>query len=277
VIRNLKPAVAVSALGIALMLSSASMAQQAAKAVPATAATRAPAVDPAAIAAINRMGDYLKTLKAFSIHADTTTDEVLLSGPKVQFGGTIDLTFRDPDGLHIVFRRDDLDESRYFYNGKLLTVWVPAKKVYAGIVTPATFGSTVEFVREKYDLNFPLGDALLMAARGELLKDVKAGVVIGTGRVAGVDCDHLGFHQDGVDWQIWIEKGERPLPRKMLVTTLTEASQPQHSEVLTWDLSPKIDPAVFTFVPPEGANRIAIAEKRPSQPNKASAAAKGAK
>jgi hypothetical protein len=223
------------------------------------------------------MGDYLKTLKAFSIHADTTTDEVLLSGPKVQFGGTIDLTFRDPDGLHIVFRRDDLDESRYFYNGKLLTVWVPAKKVYAGIVTPATFGSTVEFVREKYDLNFPLGDALLMAARGELLKDVKAGVVIGTGRVAGVDCDHLGFHQDGFDWQIWIEKGERPLPRKMLVTTLTEASQPQHSEVLTWDLSPKIDPAVFTFVPPEGANRIAIAEKRPSQPNKASAAAKGAK
>ncbi len=102
---------------------------------------------------------------------------------------------------------------------------------------------------------------------------VKAGVVIGTGRVAGVDCDHLGFHQDGVDWQIWIEKGERPLPRKMLVTTLTEVSQPQHSEVLTWDLSPKIDPAVFTFMPPEGATRIAIAEKRPSQPSKAAAAA----
>jgi hypothetical protein len=83
VIRNLKPAVAVSALGIALMLSSASMAQQVAKARPPTVATKAPAVDPAAIAAINRMGDYLKTLKAFSIHADTTTDEVLLSGPTV--------------------------------------------------------------------------------------------------------------------------------------------------------------------------------------------------
>ena len=202
---------------------------------------------------------------------------MLLSGPKVQFGGTIDLTFREPDGVYIVSRRDDLDESRYFYNGKLLTVWVPAKKAYASIATPATIGSTVELVREKYDLSFPLGDALLMATRGEMLKAVKAGVVIGTGRVAGVDCDHLGFHQDGVDWQIWIEKGERPLPRKMLVTTLTESSQPQHSEVLTWDLSPKIDPAVFTFVPPEGANRIAIAEKQPSQPTKAPAATKGSK
>jgi hypothetical protein len=273
--RNLKPAIAVGALGMALMLSSASMAQQVAK--PATAAAKAPAIDPAAVAAINRMGDYLKTLKTFSIHADTTTDEVLLSGPKVQFGGTIDLSFRDPDGVYIVSRRDDRDESRYFYNGKQLTVWVPATKVYAAIVTPATLGPTVEFVREKYDVSFPLGDALLMAARGDLLKEVKAGVVIGTGRVAGVDCDHLGFHQDGVDWQIWIEKGERPLPRKMLVTTLSEVSQPQHSEVLTWDLSPKIDPAMFTFVPPEGANRIAVAEKQATQPNKARTAAKGSK
>jgi hypothetical protein len=116
-----------------------------------------------------------------------------------------------------------------------------------------------------------------MAARGELLRNVKAGVVIGTGRVAGVDCDHLGFHQDGMDWQIWIEKGERPLPRKMLVTSLSQVSQPQHSEVMTWDLSPKIDPAMFTFVPPEGANRIAIAEKKAVRQSKATTRAKDAK
>ncbi len=277
-IQNLKPAMAVSVLGIALMLSTASlMAQPVAKATPAQPAAKAPAIDPAAVAAINRMGDYLKTLKAFSIRADTTTDQVLPSGPKLQFGGTIDLTFRDPDGLYIVSRRDDRDESRFFYNGKLLTVWVEAKKVYAGIVAPATIGSTLELVKDKYDVNFPLGDVLLMAARGELLRDVKAGIVIGTGRIAGVDCDHLGFHQDGMDWQIWIEKGERPLPRKMLVTSLAQVSQPQHSEVLTWDLSPKIDPAMFTFVPPEGANRIAIAEKKAVRQLKATTGAKEAK
>lgn len=277
-IRNLKPAVAVGALGVALMLSaSPSIAQQAAKAIPATAVTKAAPIDPAAVAAINRMGDYLRTLKTFSIHADTTTDEVLQSGPKLQFGGTIDLTYRDPDGVHVVSRRDDRDESRFFYNGKLLTVWVEAKKAYAGLVAPATIGSTLDLVTEKYDVNFPLGGVVLMAARGDLLKDVKAGVMIGTGRVAGVDCDHLGFHQDGVDWQIWIEKGERPLPRKILITTLSQISQPQHSEILTWDLSPKIDPAMFTFVPPEGANRIAIAEKKAVRQSKATTGTKESK
>jgi hypothetical protein len=278
VIQQLKPAFAVGALGIALMLAaSPSMAQQAAKVMPATAVTKAAPIDPAAVAAINRMGEYLKTLKAFSIHADTTTDEVLASGPKIQFGGTTDLTYRDPDGVYLVARRDDRDDSRFFYNGKLLTVWVEAKRVYAGVVAPPTLSSTLELVKDKYDVSFPLGGVLLMAARGELLKDVKAGIMIGTGRVAGVDCDHLGFHQDGVDWQIWIEKGERPLPRKMLITTLSQVSQPQHSEVLTWDLSPKIDPAMFTFVPPEGANRISLAEKKAVRQSKATIGTKESK
>jgi hypothetical protein len=278
VIQHLKPALAVGALGIALMLpASPSVAQQAANVRPTTAVTKAAPIDPTAIAAINRMGDYLRTLKTFSIHADTTTDEVLPSGPKLQFGGTIDLTYRDQDGVHIVSRRDDRDDSRFFYNGKLLTVWVEARKAYAGIVAPATLGATLELVKEKYDVSFPLGGVLLMAARGDLLKDVKAGVMIGTGRIAGVDCDHLGFHQDGVDWQIWIEKGERPLPRKVLITTLSQVSQPQHSEILTWDLSPKIDPAMFTFVPPEGATRIAIAEKKTVRQSKATTGTKESK
>jgi hypothetical protein len=278
VIQNLKPAIVAGALGIALMLPAApSIAQQAKTAMPVTSVAKPAPIDPAAVAAINRMGDYLRTLKTFSIHADTTTDEVLPSGPKLQFGGTIDLTYRDPDGVHVVSRRDDRDDSRFFYNGKLLSVWVEAKKVYAGIVAPATIGSTLELVKEKYDVSFPLGGVLLMAARGELLKDVKAGVIIGTGRVAGVDCDHLGFHQDGVDWQIWIEKGERPLPRKILITTLSTASQPQHSEILTWELSPKIDPAMFTFVPPEGANRMTMAEKKTVRQSKATTGTKESK
>jgi hypothetical protein len=278
VIQNLKPAIVAGALGIALMLPAApSIAQQAKTAMPVTSVAKPAPIDPAAVAAINRMGDYLRTLKTFSIHADTTTDEVLPSGPKLQFGGTIDLTYRDPDGVHVVSRRDDRDDSRFFYNGKLLSVWVEAKKVYAGIVAPATIGSTLELGKEKYDVSFPLGGVLLMAARGELLKDVKAGVIIGTGRVAGVDCDHLGFHQDGVDWQIWIEKGERPLPRKILITTLSKASQPQHSEILTWELSPKIDPAMFTFVPPEGANRMTMAEKKTVRQSKATTGTKESK
>jgi len=65
---------------------------------------------------------------------------------------------------------------------------------------------------------------------------------------------------------VWIEKGDRPLPRKMVITTLDEPSQPQHTEVLTWDLSPTIDAATFAFTPPEGAQRIVIATRHAAKP-----------
>ena len=142
------------------------------------------------------------------------------------------------------------------------------------MATTGTVPETIAFVASKYDVNFPLGDLLGRAARKELLKDVEAGIVIGTGRVAGVECDHLGFHQAGVDWQVWIEKGARPLPRKMVITTLDEPSQPQHTEILTWDLSPKIEPATFTFAPPEGAQRIVIAGRQAPKAAKPAAAVK---
>jgi len=234
----------------------------------------APAIEPAAAAALDRMGDYLKSLSTFAIHAEITTDEVMVAGPKVQYGGTIDGIYQAPDRLWLRVAHDEKDDQQFFYDGKALSLWIEAKKAWASVATTGTVPETIAFVASKYDVNFPLGDLLGRAARKELLKDVEAGIVIGTGRVAGVECDHLGFHQAGVDWQVWIEKGARPLPRKMVITTLDEPSQPQHTEVLTWDLSPKIEPATFTFTPPEGAQRIVIAGRQAPKTAKPAAAVK---
>ena len=30
--------------------------------------------------------------------------------------------------------------------------------------------------------------------------------------------DHLSFETTGADWQLWVEWGTRPLPRRMVVT-----------------------------------------------------------
>ncbi|MFI5183679.1 MAG: DUF2092 domain-containing protein [Vicinamibacteria bacterium] len=219
-----------------------------------------PAIEPEAVAAVERMGDFLKTLTAYSVHAETTTDEVLVAGPKVQYGGTIEATVRMPDRLRLSSVREDKDEQQFFYDGSTLTVWLKEQASWASAPVPPTVAEMIALVRGKYALALPLDDLIRDAVRKELLKDVKAGIVVGPGRVAGVDCDHLGFHEDDVDWQLWVEKGERPLPRKLVITTLGEPSQPQHTEVLTWDLSPKVDDAEFRFTPPEGAQHIVLAE-----------------
>jgi len=252
--RTSKVTAAVGAISMSILLVAAGSGADEPKA--------AQAIDPEAVAAVERMGAYLKTLPAYSVRAETATDEVLIAGPKVQYGGAIDATYRAPDGLWMRVVRDERDDQQFFYDGKSLSLWIEAKQSWASVATTGTLPETITLVESKYDVTFPLGDLVAGAVLNTLLRDVKAGIVIGTGRVAGVECDHLGFHQDGADWQLWVEKGDRPLPRKLVITTLGEPSQPQHSEVLTWDLSPKIDAATFSFTPPAGAQRIEIAERQ---------------
>lgn len=227
-----------------------------------------PAIDPEAVAVVQKMEKFIKTLTAYSIHSETETDEVLLAGPKVQFGGTIDGTLQLPNRLHMLVTHDDKDTQEFFYDGSTLSVWLKDRNVWASAPAAPTVGEMITTVRAKYGLSFPLHDVLRSATQAELLKGVTAGVVIGTGFVAGVECDHLGFHKEGIDAQIWIEKGDRPLPRKFVITTLEEPSQPQHSEILTWDLSPKLEEAMFTFTPPAGAEKIVFAEPTPQKTTK---------
>ena len=259
--------IGLAALLLAAPLAVASAAEKkgATPKAQAPASATAPAIDPEAITAVDRMQAFLQTLKSYSIHADTTTDEVLLSGPKVQFGGTLDVIVRLPDRLLLTKTRDDKDTQEFFYDGSTLSVWIEDGDLWASALVAPTVGEMVKQVRAKYDLSFPLDDLIRGASRGELLKDVTAGIVIGTGFVGGTLCDHLGFHEEGIDAQLWIEQGDRPLPRKFVITTLGEPSQPQHSEVLTWDLSPKIDEAMFTFNPSANAKKIVFAEPQAPQ------------
>ena len=44
-----------------------------------------------------------------------------------------------------------------------------------------------------------------------------------------------------------------------MITTTDEPSQPQYVALLKWDLAPKLDDKMFTFVPPKGALKIELA------------------
>lgn len=70
-------------------------------------------------------------------------------------------------------------------------------------------------------------------------------------------CDQLAFSGEEVDWQIWIENGATPLPRKLVIHYKMRPGSPQYqARIRTWDLSPMHSAKQFEFVPPAGAERI---------------------
>ena len=66
-----------------------------------------------ALAALNRMGAFLRQQRTLAVKAETTTDEVLASGQKIQLGETIDLRVRRPNRLRADVESDR--KSRRFY------------------------------------------------------------------------------------------------------------------------------------------------------------------
>jgi len=214
-----------------------------------------PAVDPDAIAALQRMGAFLREQQKFAVRAQVTTDDLLDSGQKVQFGGTIEMMVRRPDRLRADVRGDRRDEHIY-YDGKTFTMFGEKVGYYATFQAPATLAELKDVAEKRYGIDLPLADLFYWGTPHDGTSDITAATNVGVATVEGTACDHYAFRQKDVDWELWIEQGAHPLPRKMVITTTSEKSRPQHGVVLDWDLAPKLTDDLFTFAPPPEAHKI---------------------
>ena len=90
-----------------------------------------------------------------------------------------------------------------------------------------------------------------------MMAEVLYGKYLGVHQAAGVPCHHLSFGQDGVEWQIWIDAGAQPLPRKLAIAYWDQPGVPQYQAVFRhWTLDPKLTADQFVFKLPTGAKKI---------------------
>lgn len=225
---------------------------------PPQAAAPAPAIDPDAMTALNKMSAYLRTLKAFQVTSDSTTDEVLDDGQIIQYSTTVNLLAAPPSGLRVEITSDD-EHRFYLFNGKEFTIFGANAHFYATVPAPPTIHEMIDKIGERYDIDFPLTDLFTWGTnRDEESKKVTSAFDVGPTSVNGITCEQYAFRQEGVDWQIWVQLGEFPLPLKIVIRTLTDEARPQHTSMLTWNLAPSFNQEAFTFTPPADAHRIVM-------------------
>ena len=239
-------------LGYALAAMLVTIAVQARGQQPAAAPAER---DAKAIDALNRVGAYLRTLKDFRVRAETTKDEVVGDGQKIQFGGSVDYRVHQPDRLRADVKSDRV-QRQFYYHDATLTQYAPRAGYYATVKTPATIAETLQVAHQKFDIDIPLADLFFWGTPKSGVDDIKSAVVVGSAFVNGVESDHYAYRQDDVDWQLWVARGASPLPQKLVITTRTNPAQPQYTAVFKWDTNPKFDATTFAFAPPKDAIKI---------------------
>lgn len=225
---------------------------------PAFGAARgeASSIEPRADKILRQMTEYLKNLEQFSFHAENTGDRILDSGQKLQFARAVEVSVRRPNRFRAVVK-GDLDNQQLSYDGKTITLFEPDRNYYATIKAPPNIDAALDHALESFSLRAPFSDLIYSNLYDILTENVVSGFYVGLHSVHGIETHHLAFRQDDIDWQVWIESSETPLPRKIIITEKRVAGAPQFTAVFSdWNVSPQLRDSVFTFVAPDKAERI---------------------
>ena len=222
-------------------------------------AQQAAAIDPEAMAALQKMGAYLRSLTSFQVEAATTDEDVLDDGQRIQYVGEANILARMPDRLRAEVSNDRF-ERMYLYDGSSFTLFARRLNTYATVPAPPTIGKLAEKLEETYGFSVPLVDLFRWGAPGWSPESITGAMDAGPSAIEGTTCKHYAFQQDDIDWQIWIQRGDHPLPRRLVITTKTDEARPQHTAVYTWNLAPSFNEATFSFEPPADATRAVLAE-----------------
>lgn len=223
----------------------------------APAASTAP-VDPRATTALDRMSAYLAGLSSFEVTSNASQDLVLDDGHTVKLGLYTRYVARPPSGLYAEVHTDRQFRNFYF-DGSHLSVTAPRLGYYATATAGGTLRGLIDTLSDEHGIDLPLADLFLWNAREANLQPTVASL-IGFANVGGEETDQYLFVGPSAEWQIWIKRGDQPLPLRMVVTDTTDAARPQFTADLTWNLSPSITASTFTFQPPAAARQIVFGE-----------------
>jgi len=219
-----------------------------------------PVIDAHADELLRRMGDYLAQAQFFSVNAEIWQDVQLASGQIVQAGRTVDLQVRRPNRLHAEVRSTRRNRGLY-YDGKSITLLNRVQNFYGSIPAPAGLDEALDVACERFGITMPLEDLIVSDPYQNAIHKAVSGTDLGPVTVLGVPCEHLAFSQGMVDWQIWLEAGASPVPKKIVITYKDEDGAPQYTAIFSnWDFETKLPDFLFNFEPPSGAAKISVAE-----------------
>ncbi len=226
------------------------------------------AIDPRADELLKRMGDYLGHAEFFSVNAEVWQDMQVSSGQRIQAGRTIELQVHRPNKLraevHSPRRNREL-----VYDGRAITLLNRIQNLYGTIRASGSLDEAMDAASERFGIAMPLEDFIRSDPHKDLTQKTTSGADIGPVTVMGVPCENLAFTQDNIDWQLWIENGARPVPRKFVITYKDEPDSPQYTAIFSnWDFTTQLPDFLFKFEPPAGASKIKVKDmKAENQPH----------
>jgi len=214
------------------------------------------AKDPLAI--LKRMTDFMGSHDQFELIADIYDDELTdVENEDYILNQQSMISVKQPDRFRIDMFIDDKPHRNVIYNGSTLTLFDHNENLYTVIDVAETIDKTLDIVLGELDIAAPLTDFIYNNVDESFLQDIVSSDYIGEETVNDHLCHHLKFVQDSIDWHIWIETGEQPYPRKLMIQYKEKEGAPEYiAEFVKWEFGIEFNTDEFEFWVQEGAEQI---------------------
>jgi len=218
-------------------------------------------VEEQALEVLTRSTNYLANLKQFHVSAEFGFDVLQKSGQMIEFGAHQEITVQRPNHFRVDFTNRDGEFGSVIYDGEEVILSNPEDAVYAKAPFKGEVDDALGFISKELQRPIPLQDFFASNLGALLMAKIESGLYVEESTVGGVLCDHVAMRNDNVDFQLWVAQGDKPLPRRIIITYKNEEERPQfRAQFLKWELSPKIAKENFSFIVPEKTVRIPFAE-----------------
>jgi hypothetical protein len=220
------------------------------------------AEDNSAIKVLRAMSDYVAKQKSISAAFDSDIEVITNDLQKIQFASSGKLQMVRPDKLW-VSRMGGYTDVDLVFDGQKTALLGRNNNMFTEVSSPGSVEQLVDRLRDEFQVAIPGADLLLGSSYDRLMDGVIDAKHIGQGVIDGIDCEHLAFRNMDTDWQIWIEAGPNPIPRKYVITSKAVAGAPQYTlRVKNWSTDAPVSADAFAFKAPADSRKVDIKEMR---------------
>src|SRR5215212_5197390 len=211
---------------------------------------------------LKAMSDYVGSQKLISATFDSDIEVITPDLQKIQFTSSGQVQLSRPDKIRMR-RTGGYTDVELVYDGKTLTLSGNNTKAYVQQEMSGSTDQIIDQVRDNLATSMPGTDLLLTNSFDELIQGVIDSRHIGQGVIDGVECEHLAFRNADTDWQIWVETGTRPIPRKYVITSKAVAGAPQYTlRIKDWKTDAAVGADAFAFKAAAHATKVSIQAMR---------------
>lgn len=214
--------------------------------------------DPEALAELKRATDFLTAQPRFKFKARIFYDVIQDDGRRLQFEKNGEISLQRPDRLYVESRRDDGRWRKLWYQGKTLSIAELSQNLHTQVQAPPTIDATLDMLEALVKEPQPLAD-ILYNDLSPLEEQAIEADLVGDSLLDEVPCRQLSFRGETVDWQLWVEQGEKPFIRKVVINYREAPGSPQYMALINdWETPERFSDELFTFVVPKGSEWIKV-------------------